>query len=65
MGKDRPDRVHLLVGLEIEQLLGHGPPHPDGLVGLAGVGYHEVMECRVGRRRHLLVGYGHGVISHG
>jgi hypothetical protein len=52
-GPGHADRVHLRVGLEVEQVVGGRPPHADRPVRLAGVGGDGVPQCRLDRLRNL------------
>jgi len=47
MHQDRSDRIRLLVGLEVEQIVRDDPPHAHGLVGFAGVSCDNVLEDRL------------------
>ena len=63
--QDGADRVRLLVRLEVEQVVRHGPPHAHRLVRLAGVGGDDVLEDRLDGLRHVGVGDGDEVVVHG
>ena len=63
--QDGADRVRLLVRLEVEQVVRHGPPHADRLVRLAGVGGDDVLEDRLDGLGHVGVGDGDEVVVHG
>jgi hypothetical protein len=56
VNQDGSDRIRLLVRLEVEQVIRHGPPHAHRLVRFAGVGDDEVLENRLDRSRHFGVG---------
>ena len=64
MHEDGTYRVDLLVGLEIEEGVGHGSPDAGRLVRLAGVGDDRVSEGWLSRRRHVSVWDDHEVVVH-
>src|ERR1051326_7839580 len=65
MHEDGSDRVRLLVRLEVEQVIRHGPPHARSLVRFAGVGGDDVLEDRLDGLRNLGFGDGDEVVIHG
>jgi hypothetical protein len=65
VGQDGADGVRLLVRLEVEQVVRHGPPDAHGLVRLADVGGDDVLEGGIDSLRHVGVGDGGEVVVHG
>src|SRR5262249_51933112 len=63
--QDGADGVGLLVRLEIEKAVRHGPPHARRLVRLAGVGGDEVVKDWLDGPGHFRVRDGDEVIVHG
>ncbi len=63
--QDGADRVGLLVGLEVQEVLRYGPPHADRLVRLAGVGGDGVLKDRLDGLGHVGFGDGNEVVVHG
>ena len=50
---DGADWVRLFMRFEVEHAIGNRPPHVDRLVRLAGVGGHDMLECRLDGLRQL------------